>query len=282
MKPPSRAIERRLRAARGFVFDMDGTLVLGDNLNKGLKPLSGAIALTRLLRERGIPFVLLTNGTTRTPAQYAATLREIGFEVDDDRILTPSAVAAEYFARRGVKRVYVLGGPGVYQPLADAGVGIVRPDSPPGDSAEAIFVGWHREFCMNDLERACHLVWGGAALFTSSLAPFFATATGKALGTSRAICAMITSLTGRRARILGKPSREALRCAGRRLGIETRELAVVGDDPELEIPMALRAGSLAIAVHTGVAGAAGFAGLARDRRPDLSFSGVDALLERLA
>jgi ribonucleotide monophosphatase NagD (HAD superfamily) len=63
---------------------------------------------------------------------------------------------------------------------------------------------------------------------------------------------MITSITGRRAKVLGKPSIEALRCAGRRLGLEPGVLAVVGDDPALEVPMAHRAGSLAIAVSTGV------------------------------
>jgi HAD superfamily hydrolase (TIGR01450 family) len=286
VSPEQRDPLARLRCVRGFVFDLDGTLVLGDKLNKGIKPLPGAIALTQDLQQRGIPFVILTNGTTRTPKQYAATLREIGFALSERMILTPSVVAADYLARRRFKRVMVLGGAGVSAPLEAAGIRIVRPPRPAGDCGlqtvgdpvDAIFVGWYRQFSMNDLEGACQAVWAGARLFTSSLAPYFATAHGKALGTSRAICAMITSLTGQRAKVLGKPSLEALRCAGRRLGIDPGELAVVGDDPALEISMAHRGGSLAIAVHTGVGSDTAFAALPATAQPDLSLADVSELV----
>ena len=61
----------RLRGARGFVFDIDGTLVLGDKNNKGLVPLPGAIELLSYLRDADIPFVAFTNGTLRTPRATA-------------------------------------------------------------------------------------------------------------------------------------------------------------------------------------------------------------------
>jgi NagD protein len=119
----------------------------------------------------------------------------------------------------------------------------------------------------------------GARLFTGSLAPYFATAHGKALGTSRAICAMISSLTGKRAKVLGKPSLEALRCAGQRLSMDPGELAVVGDDPALEVLMAHRGGSLAIAIHTGVGSKTAFAALPPTLQPHLSLAGVSELME---
>ena len=64
----------RLRDVRGFVFDMDGTLVLGDRHNHGLRPLPGAVEITGWAAGRGLPFVVFTNGTTRTPARRAAQL----------------------------------------------------------------------------------------------------------------------------------------------------------------------------------------------------------------
>ena len=66
----------RLRDVRGFVFDMDGTLVLGDRNNHALRPLPGAVAITSWAAGRGLPFVVFTNGTTRTPARLAATMRQ--------------------------------------------------------------------------------------------------------------------------------------------------------------------------------------------------------------
>jgi 4-nitrophenyl phosphatase len=71
----------RLRGTRGFVLDMDGTLVLGDRNNKGLRPLPGAERLLQVLTDRALPFRIFTNGTTRTPRQYAQALQTIGFRL---------------------------------------------------------------------------------------------------------------------------------------------------------------------------------------------------------
>ena len=57
----------RLRAARGFVLDMDGTLVLGDAGQRRLPPLPGAVELTALLADRGVPYVVFTNGSAKSP-----------------------------------------------------------------------------------------------------------------------------------------------------------------------------------------------------------------------
>jgi 4-nitrophenyl phosphatase len=267
MKPGT----ERLRAARGFVFDLDGTLVLGDTSNKGLKPLPGAIALTQHLASIGIPFVILTNGTTRAPRDYAATLRDIGFSLRDDRMLTPAAIAGDYLKRHGFQRVMALGTEGVWRPLEDAGLEVVRPskDTSARGKLDAVFVGWFREFTFDDLETACYAVLDGAKLFTASMVPFFASTHGKALGTARAICAMITSITGASATVLGKPSVEALHCASRRLGIDCAHLAVVGDDPSLEIRMAHAGGSLAIAVRTGIGDNDAFSTLPTAERPHI-------------
>ena len=113
---------------------------------------------------------------------------------------------------------------------------------------DAVFVGWFREFTMSHLEAACHAVWSGAALYSASETPFFAAAGGRALGTSRAISAMIRSVTGCRLTVTGKPSLDALRAAATRLGVPARDLVVVGDDPLLEVPMAHRGRALAVAV----------------------------------
>jgi NagD protein len=261
---------------RGFVFDLDGTLVLGDRRNHGLTPLPGALEITRWLSGRGIPFVILTNGTTRTPGQYAQTLRGIGFDVADDGVVTPATSAARVFAQRGHRRAMVLGDEGLAGPLREAGIGIVTPAGRP--EADAVLAGWYPEFTLPALESACHCVWAGAALYSSSQSVFFASAEGRALGTSRAISAMITSVTGRRVRIVGKPSLHALRTAAGRLGVPLTDVAVVGDDPALEMPMARRGNALAIAVGTGIGATAAFDSLPGAHAPHLRVHGVDELL----
>jgi len=266
----------RLRDVRGFVFDMDGTLVLGDRHNHGLRPLPGAVEIIGWAAGRGLPFVVFTNGTTRTPVRLAATMREIGFGLPDEAMMTPASSAVRVLGRRGRGRVMVLGGPGLTEPLRDAGFEVVPPTA--GTAADAVLVGWFPEFTMPALEAACHAVWGGAELYSASQTPFFAVDGGRALGTSRAISAMIKSLTGCGIRIVGKPSLDALRSAAERLGVRPANLAVVGDDPALEVPMAHRGRSLAIAVGTGLGGPGAYADLPASRQPHLQVRGVDELL----
>jgi NagD protein len=183
-----------------------------------------------------------------------------------------------------MRRILVLGVEGVWRPIADAGLEVVLPerDDEAAESADAIFVGWYRQIDMDEIEIACNAIANGARLYCASMVPFFAARHGRALGSSRAISAMITSVTGRRATPLGKPSIHALRNAADLIGCRPSELVVVGDDPDLEVRMALAGGALAVGVHTGIAGAVGFAALPPERRPQLSFAGVADLRDYLA
>jgi len=273
----------RLRAARGFIFDMDGTLALGDAASGGHVALPGAIDVLGRLKARGLPFRVFTNGTAKPPAAYAASLRNAGFDIADHEMMTPATSAAAWFVAKGIKRVRVLGIAGSIQPLEAAGLDVVGP-ADKADGVEAVFSAWFREFGFPALEAACADVWAGARLTTASNVPFFATATGRAIGSSYAINAMIRSMTGKRATVLGKPSRAAFDTAASLMGLPrgaARDVVVVGDDPALEMRMARAAGALAVGVTTGLETKASFlAGPARDL-PDLVLSGVVDLLTAL-
>ena len=71
---------------RGMMFDLDGTLLLSDRSLGAYEVLPGAIEVLTTLHERGIPFVVLTNGSAYPPAEQAARLRSIGLPVADDRL----------------------------------------------------------------------------------------------------------------------------------------------------------------------------------------------------
>lgn len=275
----NKKIINRLRNIKGFMFDMDGTLVLGDKVNHGLHPLPGAIEFLQHLSRQGIPFVVLTNGTVRTAEEYVPVLNKAGLPITSNNMMTPSSVAADYFSRRGYKRIMVLGCEGVWRPLVDAGLEVVLSTEPTPGPVDAVYYGWYREFTMHDLEAAAHAVWAGAQPYSASNAPVFATAQGPGIGTSGAISAVIKHVTGKSSRVLGKPSMEALRYAGRHLGLPLGNMAVVGDDPNLEVPMALKGKSMSIYVHTGTGGGDAFNGLPRDRHPHLSLANVGELLQ---
>jgi 4-nitrophenyl phosphatase len=278
---PDAAVLDRLRLVRGLVLDMDGTLVLGDRNNQGLRPLPGAGPLFAALTELGLPFRIFTNGTSRTPQQYAHALQALGFPVSDDGVLTPASSAVDVLRSRGHRRVMVLGGKGVTEPLEAAGLETVPPLRT--TRADAVLAGWFRqELTFDALEAACDAVFGGAQLYSASQSLFFATAEGRQLGTSRAITAVVRDITGCRVTVVGKPELPALRSAARHLGVATHELAVVGDDPELEVPMAHKGGALAVAVHTGIGDARSFLDQPEELRPHLDLPDVGVLAKLLA
>lgn len=277
-------LAERLSHARALIFDMDGTLVLGNAASGAHEALPRAIELLAVLRRRGIPFRVFTNGTAKAPRAYAASLRAAGFDLADEEMMTPSTAAADWFVRRGIGRVRVLGLEGVQEPLRAAGLEVIGP-SQGAEGVEAVFTGWFKEFTFPDLEAACTDVWAGALATTASNVPFFAARGGRAIGASFAINAMIRSLTGKSTKVLGKPSREALRCALRRMGLGAADEAhcvVVGDDPALEMRMARAGGALGIAVTTGLNDAAAFAAVAPAERPDAVLPGLQPLIKVFA
>jgi NagD protein len=270
-----------LADVRGYVFDIDGTLALADKRLSGYQPLPGACELLALLRKRGLPHVGFTNGSTKTPLQLSQALTRIGIELDERHTLTPVSVAIDLFQRRRYKRVLVLGGEGVWKPLAEAGFEVVRTPER-ADDAQAVLIGWHPEFGLADLDAACRAVWAGAAFYTVSKAAVVASREGRTLGISGALAAAVHSVTGKSAIVVGKPSAQALACASGRLGgVKPAQMAIVGDDISLENAMALRGGAMSIGVHTGLSSAEDFARLPVANRPHLSLSGVDRLLEML-
>ena len=279
--PAPNAVAERIVAARGFIFDMDGTIALGDRASGAHAALPGAVELLARLRRRDIPYRVFTNGTAKSPADYAATLRAAGLDVADEEMMTPSSSAAVWLAAKGVGRVRVLGNAGTIAPLARAGLELVPP-SAPADDVEAVYTGWFREFGFPDLEAAVHDIWAGARLLTASHVPFFATAEGRGIGTSFAINTMLGALTGKRAKVLGKPSREGFFAALADMGLPRSAAAqtvVVGDDPQLESRMANAVGAVSVGVATGLYDLAAFDSTPARERPLLALPGLGALLD---
>jgi 4-nitrophenyl phosphatase len=237
---------------KGYMFDVDGTLLLSDRSLGGYEVLPGAIEVLAALKDQGVPFVLLTNGSAYPPPEQAAKLRKVGLPIDDEQMITPSSVTADHMSRRGIQRALILGVRGVGYALEKVGITTVYTGEPRASEVDAVYVGWHPECAMKDIEAACHAVWGGAQLYVASDVPFFATKHGRTIGYSFTISGAIRRLTKARAVLTGKPSLHALRFVAKRLGVPMREVGVVGDDPIVETLMAHRGGATALAVTTGM------------------------------
>jgi 4-nitrophenyl phosphatase len=270
MSSPSLAVPPAdlLARVRGLMFDLDGTLLLSDRALGGYEVLPGAVEVLEELTRRAFPFVVLTNGSAYPPAEQAAKLRGLGLPVPDECMLTPSSVTADVMRRRGIQRALILGSRGVGGALEHAGIQIVHTGEAGDRDVQAVYVGWHPDCHMRDIEAACEAIWGGAKLYVASDVPFFASKSGRAMGYSYAIVGAIRRMTRVPMILTGKPSLHALSFVARRLGVPRGSVGVIGDDPVVEVMMARRGGAVAMGVTTGVTDARRWEQQTGTRRPD--------------
>jgi len=156
-----------LAEARGFMFDLDGTLV--QRSRDGLAALPGAAEVIAAVRRSGRPLVVFTNASHVAPATIARELAEAGLEVRDDEVITPVCSALRHLAARLPDRaVVVLGSEDTRRRMADAGVDVLAD----GDGADpgAVFVAHVDEAVLAVLERAARAVQRGAAFLTANYA----------------------------------------------------------------------------------------------------------------
>jgi 4-nitrophenyl phosphatase len=271
-----------LREAKGFVLDLDGTLI--QRSRTGLTPIPGARELLAAIRGSGRPFVIFTNASHVAPSVLAAELRDDGLDVRDDEVITPVCCA-----------ISLLGGshPGAgvlafcttatHDRLAAAGVRMVEPgDSVErGDSVDVVFVAHPSDFGFLDLEHAARAITSGAPLLTASYVPAYAGADGPIFSRGAMVTAALSKVTGTRPTIVGKPSRVAVREIVSRLGLPSRDLAVIGDDAALDISLGNLGRSHTVLVQTGITGDSVLDRLPALQRPDETVASVADLLGRL-
>ena len=238
-------------APKGFMFDLDGTLILSNRKLGSYQVIPGAVEVLQELERRGIPFLAMTNGSAYAAARQGPRLREVGLPIADEHLFTPNSVAGKVFTDRGHKMVLVLGTPGVVEALEGHGVPCCVAGDAAAQRADAVYVAWHPECTMEHIHVAAGRVLEGAAFYTASDVPFFATQEGPAFGYSCAINGAIQRVTGREPEVTGKPSQLAMDFVSAELGLAPAEIAVIGDDPKVEMEMARAGGAIGVGVTSG-------------------------------
>jgi 4-nitrophenyl phosphatase len=266
------------RKPKGFMFDLDGTLILSDRKLGGYTAIPGAAEALAELDSRGIPWIAMTNGSAYAASVQAPRLRAVGLPVPDERLFTPNSVAGRAMVERGYRRVLVLGTQGVADALAEMGVPCVLPEDEGAHEADAVYAAWHPECSMPHIHLACERVLDGAAFLTASDVPFFATREGRSFGYSCAINGAVARVTGVEPEPCGKPSALALRLIAEQLGLAEEDVGVVGDDAVAEMQMARAGGAIGIAVASGSTSRDQWATQPESRAPHVVIDSVADLL----
>ncbi len=268
----------RLDGVRGFVFDVDGTLVhrAGDAVH--VQP--GAVDFLTRIEASGRPFVLFTNGSHVAPQQMASGLRDAGLPIGDRQMLTPLCSMQSYLGARAPDAAVMLFGTDAARDyLLRGGVRIlgrqehVQPD--------VVFVAHPPVADFEQLEAAAQAVLAGARLLTGSYARAYAGHDGPIFSRGAMLTAAIAKATGARPVVIGKPSRAAVDLVSERLGLPAPELAVIGDDAAMDIALGRIGGSRTVLVRSGISAAASPERLPPRQRPDAVVDGIAELLGAL-
>jgi HAD superfamily hydrolase (TIGR01450 family) len=262
----------RLDDVRGFVFDVDGTLVR--RFPDGVHPLPGAVAVLEAIRASGRPLAIFSNGSHMPPEQFARELRADGLPVADEEMVTPVRSALSHLRRRHAGApVMLFAQPSVRELFVREGIDVVD-----GDDARVVLVLHVDETSIAELEAAARAVVGGARLLTANYLPAYAGANGPIFSRGAMVTAAIAKAADVRPTVVGKPSRAAVQELRERIGVPTEDLLVTGDDVRMDVGLGLLGGSRTVLVRTGITGDMDVSRLPEKRRPHAVIDGVEELL----
>ncbi|WP_369133998.1 HAD-IIA family hydrolase [Modestobacter sp. I12A-02662] len=271
-----------LLAARGWVFDVDGCLMRTSRAGgAGGTAYPGAVELVAALKAAGREVLLCTNASGEPPGQYAAHLRQLGFDVADDEFVTAGSAAADHVhAEHPGARVLVLGGAGITDPMRRLGIELldVAADGD-GARADVVVVGATDGYTAAELDAACQAVDAGAPLYTTVAARWFHGGVGRSVCVSRAMAAAVAWVTGVEPVVTGKPSAALAHRLRARFGTDDGAGLVVVGDSTAELDLARAMGARSLLVLSGAVPESAVAGL--QPAPDLVFPDVGAVRDAL-
>lgn len=257
---------------KAYLIDLDGTLYHGRHR------IDGADELIRTLRKQGVPYLFVTNNSSRTPQGVADHLNGMGIEADASEVCTSAVAAAEYVAADfpGAK-VACIGERGLLQAIEEAGL-ILTEDEP-----DVVIQGIDRDFSYRKLTKALRWINGGAKFIMTNPDLQLPADDGLTPGAGT-IGAAIEAATGVQPTVIGKPSSIIMRSAIRRLKLKAEEVAVIGDNMRTDIAAGVAAGCETILVLTGITTHENMDGhiQAVKARPDHVFEDLNTLTAWLA
>lgn len=226
-----------------YLFDMDGTLYLGDRLYSFTRDLLDAI------RENGAKYLFVTNNSSKSVVDYVKKLEKLGISAACEDFMTSSQATAYYLKKHYAgKTLYVCGTQSLKQELMDEGFTVSEDIS----KTECIVMGFDTELTFQKLHDVSYL------LLTQPDIPYIATNPDLVCPTEfgsvpdcGSVCQMIYNATGKRPFVIGKPSAMMPELAMDKMGVTKEQTCVIGDRIYTDVKSGLNAGVTSILVMSG-------------------------------
>ena len=227
---------------KGYLIDLDGTAYRGTEL------IPETLTFVKSLHEAKIPYLFLTNNSTKTPAMAAEILTNFGYPVTDSQVYTSSLATAAYiYEQNPHAKIFMIGEIGLKMAIEEKGFDLVEH----GVEADYVVMGLDRAITYEKLTQACIGVRNGAK--------FVVTNEDRALPTERgfipgngAMASVVATSTGVEPIYIGKPNATIMNFALAELGLVASEVAMVGDNYHTDILAGIKSGLPTIFIEGGV------------------------------
>lgn len=134
-----------------FLFDIDGTVALGDVL------LPGAAEFFQEIKERGGQFVFITNNSTKSIADYIKKFRQMGVSTDPQNFVTASTASASWLRKHAAgKTIYTLGTRSLIRELEGHGIRVTT--NPDTQDISFVLVAYDSELTYKKLTDTCRIL----------------------------------------------------------------------------------------------------------------------------
>jgi NagD protein len=229
-----------MAGSKNYLIDMDGVLV------NGAAVIAGAEIFIGRLKERGIPFLVLTNNPKYTPGDLAHRLQSIGLNVPAERIFTSAMATARFLhSQRPNGTAMVIGESGLTEPIHAVGY-VITSLNP-----NYVVLGETYSYDLDRVTQAIRLIAAGARFIATNPDPS-GPGEGGLVPACGAMAALIERATGVSPFFVGKPNPLMIRTALNYLDVHSEDTIMVGDRMDTDIVAGVEAGLETILVLSGV------------------------------
>ncbi len=229
---------------KGFIFDLDGTIYLGDSL------IPGADRTIQILREKGKKVVFLSNKPLQTREDYASKLTRFGIPARPDEVINSTFVMAHYLKRNApLAKLFVIGESPFIEELKRAGFTIVEEPN----EIDYVVVAFDRTFDYRKLNIAYQAIKKFGAHFIATNPDRTCPVEGGEIPDCAGMIAAIEAVTEKKVEIIvGKPSPVMIQTVLDVLRLKPGDCILIGDRLETDIKMGKDSGIATGIVLTGV------------------------------
>jgi NagD protein len=234
----------KIKNTKLFIFDMDGTIYLGDNLIDGVKD------LLNKLENNNIDYIFLTNNSSKNSDDYKLKLEKLGIETTKDKIVNAGEVTAAYLKSIRITKennVYVVGTNSLEKVFQDYGFNVVKSR----EKVDYLVVGFDTTLTYKKLWDAHYLINKGTKYYATNPDKVCPLEGGKSMPDCGAIINLLKTSTGKEPTVVGKPSELMIEYISDNYDTKKENITMVGDRLYTDIKMAVNGGINSILVLTG-------------------------------